>query len=249
MSGMRIVIEIMFSGVYLFSIMYPEIPQPISHQPQLFLLEESLGTVELFPTVWKALEDLTVEDEFIRGAAIEQLAEIGAPRISPVVTYILVTRIVEPRLDLRVRIIEILSDVMTLDINGLPSPENVRNSLRLYLSSIRTRQIFALLQVSAEYPSMEYHVSRLLSSSSFGGNHLIDILNDRKNPIEIRKQAAVMIGKVGYLYTLPALEKIAARLEAYLSGQITMQFASQASSSESDLLPLVEEALSSLKSQ
>lgn len=228
--------------------MYPEIPQPISHQPQLLVLEESIGTVELFPTVWRALEDLTKEDESTRAVALELIAELDAPRISPVVSYFLVTRIIEPNLELRARVVEMLSAVLTVDEQGFPSPEDVRNSLRLYLSTIRTRQIYALLQVSAEYTSLESCVTLLLQASSFGGNHLVDILDERKNALEIRKQAAVMIGKVGYLYTLPAMEKIVGRLEAHLSGQKAMNFVSQSSSSEAELLPLVQEAIISLRS-
>jgi len=236
-------------SVYLFSTMYPDSAQPISHQPQLLILDESVGTVELFPTVWKALEDLTQEDETTRSAALEQIAELNAARISPVVSYFLVTRIVEPNLRLRARVIEILSSVLTVDENGFPSPEDVRNSLRIYLAAIRTRQVFALLQVSAKYPPLEPCISLLLSASSFGGNHLVDILEDRKNPLAIRKQAAIMIGQVGYLYTLPAMERIAGRLEAHMSGQKAMNFVSQSPSNEAEILPLVREAVNSLRNQ
>lgn len=229
--------------------MYPDTPQPIAHQPQLLVLEESVGRVELFPAIWIALEDLTKEDEKSRAIALDKIEKMGATRVSPVVAYMLVTRIIEPVLSLRARVVEMLSSVLTLDENGQPSPEEVRNSLRLYLSGIRTRQTYALLQVSAEYKSLESCVYRLLSSNSFGGNHLVDILNERQNPLEIRKQAALMIGKVGYLYTLPAMEKIAGRLEAHLFGQKSMEFISNKGSSESDLLPFVQEAITSLKSQ
>jgi hypothetical protein len=227
--------------------MYPEKVQPVSHQPQLLVLEESIGTVELFPTVWKALEDLTKDDDFLRADALEQIAELDAARISPVVSYFLVTRIIEPNLKLRARVVEILSSVLTVDENGIPSPEDVRNSLRIYLSAIRTRQVYSLLQVSAEYPDLEPCINLLLGASSFAGNHLVDILEDRKTPLEIRKQAAVMIGQVGYVYTLPAMEKVAGRLEAHLEGQTTMSFTNQTPSREVELLPLVHEAISSLR--
>lgn len=238
-----------FFGVYLFSTMYPENAQPVSHQPQLLVFEESIGTVELFPTVWKALEDLTKEDEFQRAAALEQIAELNAARISPVVSYFLVTRIIEPNIKLRARVVEILSSVLIVNEDGIPSPEDVRNSLRIYLTSIRTRQVFSLLQVSAKYPPMEPCIKLLLGTSSFAGNHLVDILDDRKTPLIIRKQAAVMIGQVGYVYTLKALEKIAARLEAHFEGQTTMSFTSQTPSREVELLPLVYEAINALRIQ
>ena len=229
--------------------MYPENAQPISHQPQLLVLDESIGTVELFPTVWKALEDLTKEDEVLRAAALEQIADLNAARISPVVSYFLVTRIIEPNLKLRARVVEILSSVLIVDENGFPSPEDVRNSLRIYLTAIRTRQVFSLLQVSAKYRSLEPCIKLLLGASSFAGNHLVDILEDRKNPLPIRKQAALMIGQVGYVYTLQSLKKVAARLEAHLEGQTTMSFTSQSPSREVELLPLVHDAINALKIQ
>lgn len=229
--------------------MYPENAQPVSHQPQLLVLEESIGTVELFPTIWKALEDLTKDDDFLRAAALEQIADLDAARISPVVSYFLVTRIIEPNIKLRARVVEILSSVLTVDDDGLPSPEDVCNSLRIYLTAIRTRQIYSLLQISAKYPPMEPCIKLLLGASSFAGNHLVDILEDRKNPLPIRKQAALMIGQVGYVYTLPAMGKIAARLEAHLEGQTTMSFTSQKPSREIELLPLVHEAINALRIQ
>jgi HEAT repeat protein len=228
--------------------MYAEIPQPVSPQPQLFLLEESLGTIELFPSVWNALEDLTKDDLNLRRVALGELIELDAPRYSPVVSYILVTRVTEPNIELRARIIETLGEVLLPDKNGLPAPEDVRSSLHLYLSGFRTRQIYALLQASAEYDSLEDHVARLLNSCRFAGNHLIDILNDPSTPLEVRAQAAVMIGKVGYLSILPALEKLAGRLEARLSNQMAMNFAAQKDTSESDLLPFIQEAIQALKS-
>ncbi len=228
--------------------MFPDFPQPISPQPQLFLLEESIGTLELFPAVWSALEDLTKADPEVRLNALEQLIELDAPRFSPVVSYILVTKITESTVELRARIIEVLGKVLTPDKNGFPAPEDVRSSLHLYLSGFRTRQIYALLQVSAGYNFLEEHVSRLLNACPFAGNHLIDILNDSKTPIDIRMQAAVMIGKVGYLYTLPALEKLSRRLDARIAGQKTMDFAPQRNSIESSLLPVVNEALRTLRS-
>ena len=227
--------------------MYADIPQPVSPQPQLFLLEESIGTIELFPSVWSALEDLTTDDINTQNAALDELVQINAARFSPVVSYLLVTRIVEPNIELRGRIIQTLGEVLLPDSNGYPAPEDVRSSLHHYLSSFRTRQIYALLEASAEYNYLEEHVGRLLNACRFAGNHLIDILNNPKVPLEVRKQAAVMIGNVGYLYTMPALEKLARHLEARIAGQTVMNFAPLKSSSESDLLPAIEEALRNLK--
>jgi len=227
--------------------MYAEIPQPVSPQPQLFLLEESIGSIELFPAVWGALEDLTKKDLNVRKSALGELIELDAARFSPVVSYIMVTRVAEPNIELRSKIIETLGLVLLPDTKEFPAPEDVRTSLYFYLSSFRTRQVFSLLQASAEFGSIEDHVARLLNACRYAGNHLIEILIDPKTPIEVRRQAAVMIGKVGYLNTLPALEKLAGRLEARIGGQTAMNFASQSNSKDSDLLPAVEDAIRSLK--
>jgi HEAT repeat protein len=227
--------------------MYAEFPQPVSPQPQLFLLEESIGTIELFPAVWGALEDLTKEEVNIRKSALEELIELDAARFSPVVSYILVTRVVEPHVEIRAKIIETLGSVLLPDNKGFPAPEDVRSSLYHYLSSFRTRQIFALLEASAEFEIIEEHVARLLNVCRFAGNHLIELVIDPKIPLKVRRQAALMIGNVGYLDTLPALERLAGRLEARSAGQSSMNFVSQTESKDSELLPDLEEAIRLLK--
>jgi hypothetical protein len=227
--------------------MYAEFPQPVSPQPQLFLLEESAGAIELFPAVWSALEDLTKEDASIRRSALEELIELDAARFFPVVAYILVTRILEPSVEIRAKIIETLSKVLLPDNRGLPAPEDVRSSLYHYLSSFRTRQIFALVEACTEFESIEDHAARLLNASRFAGNHLLELVIDPKIPLKIRKKSVVLIGKVGYLDTLPALEKLAGRLEAKITGQTSMKFVSQTESNESELIPDLEEAIGVLK--
>jgi HEAT repeat protein len=123
----------------------------------------------------------------------------------------------------------------------------VRSSIHLYLSSFRTRQIFALLEASAEDKSLEGCVSRLLDACPYAGNHLIDLLIDRKMPLDVRKQAAKMIGSVGYLDALPALERLHSRLESRIYGQKAMPFAPEESDIEAELLPVIHEALNFLR--
>ncbi|MFC1922426.1 hypothetical protein ACFLY4_03970 [Chloroflexota bacterium] len=227
--------------------MYPDLPQPTSPQPTLLLFDETLESVELLPEVWSALEDFTKPDVTLRANALDRLINLDAPRYSPVVTYIIVTRIADQNLELRARIIETLGNVLVQDNNGSQTPIEVRTSLHLHLSGFRTRQIYAMLQVCAEYPTLNNHVVQLLNSCPYAGNHLIDIVKDNKTPLEVRKQAASMIGKVGYLYTIPALERLAARLETRLNGQKAMSFATHGNSSDAELLPWIKDALGSLR--
>ena len=228
--------------------MLPKIPASKFPQPALFVLEESMETVELFPAVWSAVEDLTMPEAEVRHKALDRLVGLNAPRFSPVVAYMLLTRLTDPDLKLRGRVANILSQVLTPDEEGRSAPEDVRSHLLLYLSQLRTRQVFSLLQVIAGDNSIAEQVANLINACPYAGNHLIDILNDHKAPIEIRKQAAMMIGKVGFVDVLPMLEKLENRLEARLNGQKAMPFAPPPNLNEVDLLPSVQESIRLLRS-
>jgi hypothetical protein len=142
---------------------------------------------------------------------------------------------------LRASIIEALSEVLAPDDEGNPAPEEVRASLRLHLSQMRTRQIYSILQALDAYPELENAAARLLNTCPYAGMHLADILADHKAVFEVRVQAVRMIGIVGFMDALPALERLEARLEARYNGQRAMPFAPPASS-EVDLLPEIHRA-------
>ena len=217
------------------------------HQPSLFSQDESTGRVELFPAVWKAVEDLTMPDLKLRRNALDRLIELNAPRFSPIVAYVLVTCLTYPDLAFRSQVIKTLGEILVPDGDGHPAPDEVRKSLTHYLAQMRTRQVFALLQVTTDHPALEGHAARFLDACPHAGNHLVDILCDNKVSLAVRKQAVQMIGRVGYLEALPALDRLAARLETRISGQRTMPFAPPPGSNESDLLPAVQATLAILR--
>jgi HEAT repeat protein len=227
--------------------MFHETPSPRLPQPSLFVLEESTGSVELFPAVWVAVEDLTMADAEIRHRALDRLLELNAPRFSPIVAYLLTTRLTDPDLKLRARMVNTLGEILAPDSDGHPAPDDVRNSLILNLSQVRTRQVFAILQVLADDSSLESHAARLIDACPYAGNHLVDILSDHKAPVEVRRQAAVMIGRVGFLDALSSLERLASKLETRLNGQKSMPFAPPPSLNEAELLPAVQAALCVLR--
>lgn len=230
-----------FSGI-LYA-MFPEAASAKPPQLPLFTLEESMGKVEVFPAVWLAIEDLTSPESGIKQQALERLQILNAPRFFPVVTYLLFTLITEQDLQLRKRIVQTLAEILAPDEQGLPAPDNVRNNLLLNLSQIRTRQIYALLQVIIEDDSLEKDVARLFDACPYAGNHLLDILGDYRMPLEVRKQAVNMIGRVGYLDAIPPLERLASRLATRLNGQQLMPFAPPPGSNEAELLPAVQASL------
>jgi HEAT repeat protein len=222
---------------------------PSSQLPQLplFILEETTGTLELFPSVWNAMENLTASDAEIRHQALDKLLELNAPRFSPIVTYLLVTRLTDPDFLFRKRVVLALGSILSIDEQGLPAPEEVRSNMVQYLSQIRTRQVFAMLQVADDDEMAVDQVARLLDACPYAGHHLIDILNDQKAPLGIRRMAAVMIGKVGYLDALPSLEKLQIRLEARLNGQKAMPFAPPPITNEAELVPAIQHSIHLLR--
>jgi hypothetical protein len=217
-------------------------------QPPLFEYPEtSIGSLEFYPLIWSSLEAFTSPDNSLRLAGLKQVNELGAARYSPLVAYTLATRLVDPDVGLRGEIIKILGEVLSPDRQGKSAPEAVIAHLSSYLRQMRRRPIFALLEAALADPSICSHVEKLLHYCPYGGNHLVEVLSDRMAPMHVRITAAKFIGLVGYLDTLPALERLEMRMSARLNGQQSMPFISQ-SSGEGELLPVVQKAIRLLKS-
>jgi hypothetical protein len=218
-------------------------------QPSLFQFDDtSTDAVELFPAVWSAGEALISSDRQIRKQGLDQIAQSRAARFSPLIAYLLVTRLLEPEMDLRCSVVNILADALRLDSQGKVAPEPVRMQLLNDLARMRTRQIYALLQVADCDPQANDSVAVLINACSFAGNHLSGILMDRKIAISIRMRAVELIGKVGYLDAVPVLERIRTRLEARLNGQQHMPFLTLEEGDEVALLPSIHSALELLQS-
>jgi HEAT repeat protein len=213
-------------------------------QPGLWQQQNvAAGFLELFPAVWGLAEALCGPDVSQRREALARLEELGAPRLSPLVAYLIGTRLGDPDLGVRGRAVRILGDLLTPDPHGKVTPETVRRYENAFLSQMRTRRVFNLLEVAVADPEATPHISRVLDASPYAGRHLSDIALDRMMPLPHRKQAVLFIGTVGYLEAIPALERLAARLEARLSGQQAMTFAPPSQSEENELLPIVRSVL------
>jgi hypothetical protein len=218
-------------------------------QPSLFEFDDaSTSALELFPAVWSAGEAIISPDRQVRQQGLEQIAQSHAARYAPLIAYLLVTRLMEPEMELRTQVVNILADALRLDSQGRVAPEPVRMQLINDLARMRTRQIYALLQVADFDPQAVDSVAVLLNACSFAGNHLADILLDRKMSISIRMRAVELIGEVGYLDAIPVLERIRTRLEARLNGQQHMPFLTLEEGDEVALLPSIQTSLELLQS-
>ena len=216
-------------------------------QPELFPLGESTGNVELFPAVWSAAEFLCRPELSERTTGLDRLVELKAARFSPLVAYLLATRLTDTEMEFRVRVVRALGDLFFPDEEGSPTPQDVRRVVSGYLSQMRTRKVYALLQVVIEEPGLTEHVARLLDVCPYAGNHLADIVADRTIKQDIREQAVLAIGRVGFLDVLPALERLETRLESRVNGQRAMPFAPPSTEDEAELLPAVQRTIAALR--
>lgn len=218
-------------------------------QPTLFKIgDSSSGLYELFPQVWQLLEAAISPEIAVRRLAIKELIELEAGRVSPLVAYFLVTRITESDLDTRALVVYAVSEALIPDKKGKLPVESARQCIIGNLSQMRTRQIYALLQVLTKYPNLEPDVARMLNACPYAGNQLADILASRRVSLDIRRYAVRMIGLVGYLDAIPALERLLARLESRLHGQQTMAFAPAEMVEDAELIPDIRRSLAFLKS-
>ncbi len=222
---------------------------PVLTQPILFELPNvATGAVELFPALWRAIEDLISPDVEIRRSGLKSLHTLGAGRLSPVAAYFLVTRLNEPVVELRAQIVQLLGDLLMPDAAGHVLPEDVRRVIVTSVSQICRRDICGLLEMLVEYPAQEAALFHLLKLNPFAGVQMADILTDKQIAIAVRMKAAHLIGMIGYLDAIPTLEKLQSRLDGRRSGQQTMLFAPSGAAEEAQLLPIVRNTLAMLKS-
>jgi len=226
-----------------------DLPLKSYGQPRLFQSgEDTTRILELFPPLWSALEDLSSPDLNTRQKALVSLENSGAARISPLVAYHIATCLTDPDLGIRRQVVKILGNLLAPDSQGNLSLQSVLEHLTFYLSRIRTRQVFSMIQVLASNPDLAPQVVRLLLACPFAGNHLIEIAHSRKISLDIRNTAIWLIGEVGYVDAIPALERLQIRMESRLNGQQSMPFAPPFGMDDSELLPGLKSALAMLRS-
>jgi len=202
---------------------------------------------ELFPKVWGAAEAL-IDGQFEnRRAGLDCLEGLNAARFSPLILYIVFSRMAEPDLNLRVRIIKILANVLSPDENGQYAPDSVRRVLIHHLSFLRMDEIFALLEAAEFDETTIPGIVSMFRENCMTGNDLTEIVMDRKMPIALRMQAANFIARVGYVDAAPGLEKFIYRLESKVNGQQLFTAYTPDAVDEGQLLPVLKDVLTVLK--
>ncbi len=207
----------------------------------------SSGTFELFPKVWAAAEALTDPNVDNRLAGLSILENLSAARFSALIAYLCYTKITDVDLIFRVQLIKVIAEVLTPDEEGNLAPEPVRQNLTNHLSQMQFPQILAILEAASVDSTIDPQVTSLFKASCDAGNQLLDILADRKMPLKLRERAAFFIFQVGYTEAIPGIERLISRLESRINGQQTFAFSAIDSTDESQLLPTLTLALSSLQ--
>jgi hypothetical protein len=227
----------------------PADPEAINlRQPFLFDFQtNSLDTIELFPRVWGAAEALVDPNPLNRQAGLQSLKESRAARYSPLIGYLLFTRLSDPDLLLRINIIGELADSLSPDHDGQFAPEIVRQSLRFYFSQTDQNQILAMLEAAELDKRVEPAIVLFLKINCDAGTILADILTDRKKPVGLRNQAAKLIGMVGYVEAIPTIDRLISRLESRVNGQQSFGFNPLDPIDEAELLPTLKDVLAILK--
>lgn len=197
--------------------------------------------------VWSALEALTAPELEARRQGFQALVDQDVVRKSPLVVYLLATRLLEPDLHLRLGIVRSLASLLSPSPGDPPVAGAVLTYLHSYLSQMRTRPIFALLQVAAFDPDTTGQVGALLKACSFAGNHLAQIITDRQAPLAVRRQAISFASKIGFLAVIPALERMIRRLESRQASAEALSLGSADQDGEFSLLPYLQEALERLR--
>jgi hypothetical protein len=220
------------------------------HTLQLSLLnfeKPSTNQFELFPKIWATAEGLLDPDVGNRQRSLAILEEMKAARYSPLVSHLLFSKISEPDLGLRSRIIKNLAEILSVDVEEGYAPDLVRQVLVYDLCQMRPGEIYLIIEAVDFDQSTENAASSLLGTNCVFGEYLAEIMIDRKTKLSIRKQAIHLIGRVGYIDVTPAIERMINRLEPRLNGQQSFSSLSPDTTDEVYLLPHLKSTLTILK--
>jgi hypothetical protein len=182
-----------------------------------------------------------------RHKALDELLQSGAPRVSPLVAYVLSTRLFDPEIEFRKRVVEALANLMRRDVDGRYAADAVRSQVITSLSYFDDRGLLSMLEVATDKSDMMSHIEKLIKYSPRTGKFLKEIARDRLVDLEIREAAIILIGNLGIVDALSELERVRNRIEMRQEGQKSMPFAPPSGANETILLPEIQKAILALQ--
>jgi len=168
---------------------------------------------QLDKDLWEAAESLISTDPDIRENSLNEIKEIDGFSESPLIAYLLVSRINEPDLEIRYHLIQLLGQLVDYEIPGEHLSDQALISAKAALDLLEKDQLIRILEVAESYISAEKAVCNILKLSSYAGVGLSGIVNDRKLTVSLRQQAVFFCGEVGYLSSRPTLHNLVQRVE------------------------------------
>ena len=195
--------------------------------------------------IWLAAERLVSPWAVEREEALDFLVGQDAPAKSPLIAYLLATRLSDLDLEVRWHMVKALGDVLTGAEPGEQLPDHVLRQLQGFLAHLNKGQILGLLEVSEQYLSAEENLIEIFKLCSYAGNVLSGIVNDRKIPLGIRQKATYFCGEAGFLETITSLQVLVMRIEK--RNQVLRKFPlRRKSKEENQLYPYAVAALEKL---
>jgi hypothetical protein len=163
--------------------------------------------------LWEAASNLISSDPDLRDRAIDQLIELDGYQDSPLITYILFTRLAEPDLEIRFHIVRLLGSLLDFESTGPHFTDRALKRVHYELGQLDLIRLVNLLEVSSHYLSSVPDVENILKLYSYAGESLGGIVNDRKYPVDIRQQAIFYCGTLGLMSSKTNLEILIRRVE------------------------------------
>jgi len=163
--------------------------------------------------LWDAAEGLLSPDSSIRDSSIDHIQKVGGFSQSPLVAYLLISRICEPDLEIRFHLIQLLGKLIDFGSQGPTFSDQAIIFAKEALDQMGKDQLIRILEVAEGYLTAEGAIGNLLKLSSYAGVGLSGIVNDRKLPVSLRQQAIYFCGEVGYLDSRTTLQNLAQRVE------------------------------------
>ena len=219
-------------------------------QPSLISTDSgnTQALMELFPDLWQTAEKISSPSVKTRQKALSELRKTNAARVSPLIAYLLTTRILDPDIKFRTSVVEDVAKIMRADDEGRHADEAVRSQIVSTLFSMDKPGLKALIESAAWDESQVENVITLVNYVSGAGELLKEFSADRQLNISNRVLAIKLLGEIGYIAALSELERIQNRLQVRKEGQQSMPFAPVHSSGEIELLPALKRSIMLLRS-
>ena len=164
--------------------------------------------------IWIAAEKLVSSKPLEREQALDFLREEGIFKSSPLAAYLLATRTTDEDLEVRYHSIQVLGEL--LDFEDSPGTEITDSALKHvhgFFTQIGKDQMIRLLEVGESYLAAENSLLNIFKISSYAGDILNGIVNDRKIPASIRLQAIFFGGEAGFLELIPVFQNLVQKIE------------------------------------